>query len=397
MTKLSADQLHEQWLREVTAIPTAAGREQRVIGWIRNWLEQRRDLALREDKAGNLIITQSHAPGRAPRSTRAKTPRLAKPIFITAHLDHPAFVVRDVPGDGTIELEFRGGVNDPYFEDATIEIFDSKDRIHRAKIISLDSTAHPFKCVRARLSKTAGTEKIQPDDVARWVFANHAALPRIKDGVLHTHGCDDLAAVAAALSTLDVLRRRNDAAHVGVLFTRAEEIGFVGAIAACKHRSAPKNARLICLENSRSFAESPIGAGPIVRVGDKMSVFGPSLTNRISMIMMEHQKSHSKFRWQRKLMPGGTCEATTFTTYGYESTCLCLPLGNYHNMTDIDDVAAGKRPAKVGPEFISIEDYHGLIEMLIVCATQLDSANLPSLHDRMEELFAAHQNVLNGD
>ena len=41
-------------------------------------------------------------------------------------------------------------------------------------------------------------------------------------------------------------------------------------------------------------------------------------------------------------MPGGACEATAFSAYGYESTCLCLPLGNYHNMHDID-VVAGRR------------------------------------------------------
>ena len=63
-------------------------------------------------------------------------------------------------------------------------------------------------------------------------------------------------------------------------------------------------------------------------------------------------------------MPGGTCEASTFSAYGYESTCLCLPMGNYHNMVDIDGVLAGARPARVGSEYISVEDFHGLVELL---------------------------------
>lgn len=373
---------HERWLKELTAIPTAAGSEQRVIAWVKNWVRDRRNLVMHEDAAGNLIIK--------PRSAGRANQR--KPILITAHLDHPAFVVRGVQNDGSVELEFRGGVNDPYFENAGIEIFDENDRSHRARIQSLESTAKPFKRVTARLEKS--TQSVKPGDVARWRFEGKQRLPRVAGGLLHTHACDDLAAVAAALATLDVLRRQKNSGHVGVLLTRAEEIGFVGAIAACKHKSAPRDSRLICLENSRSYAESPIGGGPIVRVGDKMSVFGPSLTNRISMLMMEHQKSHPEFKWQRQLMPGGTCEATTFTTYGYESTCLCLPLGNYHNMSDIDGVMRGKRPAKIAPEHISIDDYHGLIEMLVVCATRLDSAKVPSLHDRMEELYRMHSNVL---
>ena len=62
-------------------------------------------------------------------------------------------------------------------------------------------------------------------------------------------------------------------------------------------------------------------------------------------------------------MPGGSCEATAFSGYGYSAACLCLPLGNYHNMVDIDGVASGIRPARVGPEFISVADFHGLVTL----------------------------------
>src|SRR5690606_36956692 len=82
------------------------------------------------------------------------------------------------------------------------------------------------------------------------------------------------------------LRERNagerEGEDVRLLFTRAEEIGFVGAIAACKHNTIPAGARLIALENSRAFPDSPIGGGPIVRVGDRISVFTPVLTAAIA-------------------------------------------------------------------------------------------------------------------
>lgn len=377
-------QQHLDWLIELTAIPTAAGREQRVIRWIESWVKRRKSLKLERDKAGNLLITRK-TPGRAPKNAPA-------PIFITAHLDHPAFVVRDMTDDHTVELEFRGGVQDAYFENARIEIIDEKDRSHPALITALDRSAKPFKRATARLTKPTGA--IQPGDVGRWWFENHDELPLVRDGRLHTHVCDDLAAVAAALAVLELARNRKGHAHVGLLFTRAEEVGFVGAIAACKGRTVPKSARLICLENSRSFAESPIGGGPILRVGDRISVFSPALTNRLGAILLEHQKQRPEFTFQRKLMPGGACEATAFSTYGYRSTCVCLPLGNYHNMTDIDGVAAGARPARVGPEFISVDDYHGMIELLLICAAQLDDAAIPPVRDRMEQLLKDHKFVL---
>ena len=371
---------HEQWLLDLTNIPTAAGREARVVAWITAWVARRRNLVLTRDRAGNLFITQRRREQAG--ASRAQ-------IFITAHLDHPAFVVLSAR-DGEAELEFRGSVHDPYFENAPIEIFSPR-ATYTARIMSLNAKATPFKRATAKLDDDQATP--MAGDIARFIFAEQA-VPRIDEGLLRTYACDDLSAVAAALSAMDLLRGRTGMAHVGLLFTRAEEVGFVGAIAACRAHSIPKRARLICLENSRSFPESPIGGGPIVRVGDKMSVFEPSLTNDIALLMVEHEKHKTGFKWQRKLMPGGTCEATAFSTYGYRSTCLCLPLGNYHNMVDIDGVLAGRRPAEVGPEFISVADFHGLIDMLVVCVEGLDSPTRPSLRGRMEELLQRNGHVL---
>ena len=149
----------------------------------------------------------------------------------------------------------------------------------------------------------------------------------------------------------------------------------------------PRSARLICLENSRSFPESPIDGGPILRVGDKLSVFSPGLTNRLSLLLGDYERDNPRFKAQRKLMPGGTCEASTFAAYGYEATCMCLPLGNYHNMVDIDGVLGGKRPARVGPEQISMADYHGLIELLVHFTTKLDVASRERIRERMDDRY----------
>jgi endoglucanase len=375
-------QQHLKWLLEVTELPTAAGREDRVIAWVRAWAASRTNLSVTKDRAGNLLISQRVGL------------RGRKPLIFQAHMDHPALVVRRVIDAREVELEFRGGVGDAYFENAKIEVFDVRNRAHAATITHLDSQAKPFKLVRARLAKPAG--EIVPGDVGRWRFAP-ASVQKIRRGMLHAHGCDDQAAVAAALSAFDVLRQQRGFEHVGVFLSRAEEIGFVGTIAACRDGTLSRDARVICLENSRSFAESPIGGGPIVRVGDKMSVFDPRLTNRISLIMTEHAKNNPAYKWQRKLMPGGTCEATVYSEYGYEATCLCLPLGNYHNQGDLDAVARGKRPARVKPEIISISDYHGLVEMLVVIAQQIDDAKFVTMKQRVDKYLDELGFVVFGD
>jgi endoglucanase len=368
---------HVDWLATLTALPTAAGREQRVIAWVRDWVARRDDLRVRADAAGNLIIER-----------RGRRPKRA-PVYVTAHLDHPAFVVHAVEGR-RVELEFRGGVHPPYFDSARITIYDDDDGRHSAVVESLDFKARPFKRVVARLTRK--TDALAPGDVGRWTFPRGGA-PVTRGTRFHTPACDDLAAVAAALSMLDQLRGRPGMGHVRVLLTRAEEVGFVGTLRACKDGTIEREARLICLENSRSFAESPLGAGPILRVGDKSSVFMPDLTNRIADIMNAHA-ARTGFKWQRKLMPGGSCEATAFSVYGFQSTCICLPLENYHNMHDIDGVLAGKRPAKPAMECIDLDDYHGMIEMLVLCTQQLDTTDVPPMRARLDTLLDEVGHVL---
>ena len=381
MTTAAQRRVHERWLQELTMIPTAAGREDRIVAWIKGWVAQRPNLKMRRDRAGNLIITRKPRKGQR---------RKGRPLLITGHLDHPAFVLRKMLDSRTAELEFRGGVQDPYFDDARIEIYDADDKPYPAKLIELNPKAKPYKRAIARL--TRATDALAPGDIGRWHFPG--TLPRVANGILHTHNCDDMSAVTAALCAMDTLRNTRGCEHVGLFLTRAEEVGFIGTLAACRHKTIPKRARLICLENSRSFPDSPIGGGPILRVGDRLSVFDPTLTNRLSDIMMAHAAKNPKFKWQRKLMVGGACEATAFSTFGYEATCICLPLGNYHNMGDIDGVVAGKRPAKVRPEEIAIADFHGMIEMLQICAVNLDKPQKKPLIGRLNTLLDQNEHVL---
>ncbi len=82
----------ESLLLELTALPTAAGKEHRVQEFLDRWLARRsRSLKWRRDRTGNLLIRRK-APGRTP------------PLLITAHLGHPAFVVRASEG-GDLEVE----------------------------------------------------------------------------------------------------------------------------------------------------------------------------------------------------------------------------------------------------------------------------------------------------
>jgi len=268
--------------------------------------------------------------------------------------------------------------------------------------------------------------RLNMGDIATWAFPP-AEID--SQGIVHTHACDDLAAAAAALCAFDELTRisspagaanptstprRDDSLNVHLLFTRAEEIGFIGAIAACKLGTMPKGSRVVALENSRSFPDSPIGGGPIVRVGDRLSIFTPWLTNACAKraeqlagapaqptAAQTNAQVVTNLKWQRKLMAGGACEASVFCAYGYDATCLCLPLGNYHNMAHLAELQAGTYdaatlgPPRAAREFIAAADYLGLIELLIGIGRELPVAD-PVL-ERVEKLYTDKKYVLSCD
>lgn len=438
----AARPLHESWLKEITQIPTAAGREQGVIEWIRKWVGDRPQLRLITDQAGNLVVEPKKPWGKSGTGGGAGGGAAGNaPIFITAHLDHPAFVVERIVGPATVELSFRGGVMDAYFEAARIVIdaANTKDgSVHRIGATLIGESAgasNPFgKLYLAELDAATPTpnsdgiavahhadqmlahspsDLVGVGDIATW------ALPAAEidaDGILHTAACDDLAALAAAISAYDMLlalaERGEQTEDVRLLFTRAEEIGFIGAIAACRLGTMPKDARVIALENSRAFPESPIGGGPIVRVGDRMSIFTPQLTAACAKRAEEINAAPasptatqrnadvkgSGGRWQRKLMAGGACEATVFCAYGYAATCLCLPLGNYHNMSNLAAVQDGTYdtqklgPPRVGREFIAVSDFHGLVDLLVAIGQRLPSTD--PVVPRLENLYTSKSAVL---
>ncbi len=391
----------ESLLLELTSIPTVAGREGRLVAFIERWCAEREDIALDRDDAGNLTLSL-HGDVEGP------------PIYTTAHLDHPAFVVHRVIGPGTLELAFRGGVMDDYFENARVEVVTRDDRrlpgtlIERAQGATSLGTDKHFLCELDASSEDNADESITTADMARWLLPE----PEIVDGILHTHACDDLAAAACALEAFDRVRERRAAGHTRVdarvLFTRAEEIGFIGAIAATRLGTIPADAKVIALENSRAFDESPIGGGPIVRVGDRLTIFSPRLTDDIARIAEDiaggpstptaSQKEGDlpKWKWQRKLMAGGACEATVFCHAGLDATCVCLPLGNYHNMADLAAVQAGTNRARptVGREFISIADAAGMVDLLAACYERLSAPPKSKTAERIENLWDERRAIL---
>jgi endoglucanase len=288
-------------------------------------------------------------------------------------MDHPGFVVTEVVENGA-RFEFRGGVLAQYFADARVEFVTGPGK---------GGTVSDYEpATRTGVIEFHGPPP-EPGDIARWRFTRR----QIPSGRLAAPAFDDLAGSAVALAALDRARQRRDLTHFGVLLTRAEEMGFVGAIHAALSGAVPADARILSIETSRASADAPVGEGPIIRVGDGSSVFDAELTNRITAAVRESGLTH-----QRKLMSGGSCEATAFAAYGFRAAGLCLPLGNYHNMGNLDLVEKGSGSAVPMLEEIAIDDFHGLVDLLLVAAGAVDRDW--GLRDRLDQVYADGLRVL---
>jgi len=258
----------EKWLRELTHLPTASGAEHAVVSWVGSWVARRNDLRLTVDSGGNLLINQRGRRSRAP-------------VVAVAHMDHPAFVITEGTGRRA-SFEFRGGVRAEYFEDAPVQFVTGDAGRGRVAEYAPSTRQGVIEVIESTP---------RWGDVARWRF-NPA---RARAGRLLAPACDDLAGAAAALAALDRARGSADLRHFGVLLTRAEEMGFIGAIHAARTGSIPNGARLLSIEASRASADAPIGGGPVIRVGDALTAFDADLTNLIGRPPRERSESRYEY------------------------------------------------------------------------------------------------------
>ena len=359
---------HEKWLLELTGLPTAAGCEQQVVRWVRAWARRRKQVVLEHDPAGNLLLYTAHRRRRTA------------PIFVTAHMDHPAFVVTNRVDRHHLVAEFRGGVPESYFVGSEVVLPDGARGTVKQRI----GTAADRRALASwRIGFSRPTDA-RPGDVLTW----DTGRPRIVRGRLQAPACDDLAGVAAALAAFDRLLARHGkgGCDLRLLLTRAEEVGFIGAIAAARSGRIPAKARLIVLENSKTLPDAPLGGGPIVRVGDRTSTFDPDLTYRIGQVAEQLAGKEGSFKWQRRLMTGGTCEASAFGAYGYRAACLCLAVDHYHN--------ANERSGRIDREQISVADFHHLVRLIEAVAIAMDEP--APLRRRLEAHFARHRSLVAG-
>jgi endoglucanase len=294
-------------------------------------------------------------------------------------MDHPGFhALRSQArrGGHRVEAHFLGGVADEYFPGARVRFY-ANGREVRARVRS----ARPDAKSGNRFAVLDAGGPVEPGAFGTWDLPGFRRAGRDK---IETRAADDLAGVAAVLALLDAAPRIDPRRRVDVrgCLTRAEEVGFVGAMAVARGRRLPRGARILAIEASKALPNAPQGGGPILRVGDRTSIFDDLLTRWIARV-----GDGLPFAWQRRLMDGGTCESTAYQLEGFRCAAMCLPLGNYHNMDGRGRIAA---------ESIHLSDLVGLVrffEALVRAEARGEHAGDP-LRARLEQNFRRRRRAL---
>jgi endoglucanase len=249
-------------------------------------------------------------------------------------------------------MTFHGGLGAEHaVEGSPVAFFRPGERapVGRGALVAADATA-------GRLTG-ASAEVLDGEAIAGGIAMWDFPAWSLADGRITARVCDDLLGVAAILACLDELQRRRPDAAVWGLLTRAEEVGFLGAVEAIRLGTVPPGASVLSLECSKALVNAPQGGGVIVRVGDRMSVFAPSLTEALRSAADALASRDESFRYQRKLMDGGACEATVFCASGWRASGLAVPLGNYHNASD--------EGIGIAPEHVLVDDWLAEVALLV--------------------------------
>lgn len=324
--------LVQQLTRRLLRVPTAPFFEHGVQREIEAICREE-NLPVRRDQFGNLFVRWASAP------------RL-RPLVLAAHMDHPGFEILGSRPKGRWHARFQGGVPESFFKPGT-----------SVRLMPGDAPAK----LGQRLDAPKDYELIpaQPARVEP-VFAVWDLEPvRLAQGLLHARGCDDVVGCASALAVLIHLKRMGAPVHVVAVLSRAEEVGFYGALALAAERHIPDRALVVSLETSKEVPPVEMGKGAILRVGDRASVFDAEATRFLGEVAADLQAADPRFLYQRALMSGGTCEATAYLEQGYQATGMCVALGHYHN--------CGPRE-RIAEEFVNFEDVRGMVRWLCAAA-----------------------------
>lgn len=338
------------FLKKILSQPTAPFRETLVVKTATEFCQEQK-IPYFIDPVGNVVVgVKNLAQYRKLLNQRSSEPLR---IFI-AHMDHPGFLGERWLTPKRLQVRWYGGSPVKHLNGMAVWLADRDGYVGEGSFtkVKLHSSKRRIESAEIRVATMNG-QRAAPELFGSFAFRR----PVWQQGSrLFTKAADDLVGVAAILETAKKFGKGRHP-FVGLL-TRAEEVGFIGAIGHLSLgmlRSSKRKIVCVSLETSRQLPKAKIGAGPVVRLGDYSTVFDPGGVE----ILHKIARSQLPGKHQRAIMDGGSCEATAATVFGLPAIGISVPLGNYHNQS-FEGGPEARTPLGPGPEFVDLKDVQGL-------------------------------------
>jgi endoglucanase len=334
-------------LRRLTSVPTAPYQERAVTRQALGWIKENLGRAVSVKRCRGGVVVRYQGNGQGPS------------LALAAHLDHPGFRLRKVTPTGA-EAELQGGLPAHLLEGCAVEAFaaGATGNVPSARgVLGPRPKKGPFFHIR-------WTQP--PERGARPAFAILALTPYTeKDGWLLSRSIDDLLGCAISLEVLRRVVQSKVKTNLTILLHRAEEVGFMGALDLIHEAKIPLSDSILSIEASRALPGARPGKGPVIRLGDKACLFDPNLIALLDQAALSAKRRGAAS--QRLRLTGGTCEATAYQAFGYETAGVAVPLVNYHN---------GWGAKAVAPEMVRLKDVASCVLLLEQAARLFASAVL---------------------
>lgn len=351
----------QQRLKELLSCPTAPFRETHVVCEVERQLSSM-GMPYFFDAHGNIVVGVGNEKDYWKRLNKRSNQPVR--VFI-AHMDHPGFHGVRWLSETRLSIRWLGGspVRHLAGHKVWLATDDGYSAIGTLKKIKLRNDKRAIETAEVELDiATRPTQRIAAKNI--YGSFNFRAPVWQRGQRVYTRAADDLVGVFAILETARAMLRKGAEqereAFIGLL-TRGEEVGFVGAVAHLEDGLLTKAKRkiiAISLEASRTLPGALIGKGPVVRLGDWRTVFDPGGLKVLSDLAVKVLPGAH----QRRIMDGGSCEATAMTAWGIKTIGISIPLGNYHNegYEGGMECAAVRAPA---PEFVHMQDIEGELKL----------------------------------
>ena len=353
MTKLDEKSL--EIISKISSIPSLPFQEQQIAKYITDLLREWR-ISYEVDQFGNIIAV---LPGES----------LTDGIGFVAHMDHPGFEIVQKENSNFI-AKALGGVPEWTFTKKTpVKIVGNDNEIIKGYLNGR------FGSINDRMVYVH-TDNDKKVNISAGVIFDVEGF-NISNNTIKMLAADDLAGCSAILAALESARHLKLNQTIYGIFTRAEEVGLVGARAIAKNKTIPMDTFIVSVESSRELAGAHAGSGPVIRTGDALFTFNYEAEQILSIARENLENNSTDFQAQRQLMSGGVCEASAFIVNGYRSTGIALPLRNYHNAGEEENTLA---------EEINLSDFLNASRIILEASQSVNKRHESKALERLSQV-----------